>query len=342
MNLLAGDIGGTKTWLQVSHLVEGKNELLFQWRYPSDDYATFDELLADFLARLAEQNIAPPPVAAIGVAGPVEQGSAEHQRAKVTNLPWELDSQALAERFDLQAVRLINDFQAVGYGIDALAEDEFVVLQSGKGSSATSARAPRVLIGAGTGLGQGILVWRDGDDEGIYEVLSSEGGHADFAPGNTEQRELMSFLAAEQARVSVEDVLSGRGLVNIYRYLAARNPAQVSVELQHAMKQGDAAAAISEQGLTGKSALASHALDLFVSIYGTQAGNLALTCVARGGVYIAGGIAPKIHTRLQQGGFVTAFCDKGPMSALMKEIPVRVILNPQVGLQGAAMVASRL
>jgi glucokinase len=341
MNLLAGDIGGTKTWMQVNRIKDGVSEPLFQWHYLSDRFETFDVLLLDFMARISQQGITAPEVAAIGVAGPVGQDAPSHQSAKVTNLPWELDSNALCARFGFRAVRLVNDFQAVGYGIETLKDDELAVLQLGD-CSPSAARAPRVLIGAGTGLGQGILVWQGGEEEGSYDVLPSEGGHADFAPGNTEQRDLATFLAQQQARISVEDVLSGRGLVNIYQYLAVRFPDQVNAELQHSMREGDPAAVVSEKALSGSDSLANHALDLFVSIYGTQAGNLALTCVAKGGVYIAGGIAPKIRPRLQVGPFLSAFCDKGPMSALMKEIPVRLILNPQVGIKGAALVASRL
>jgi glucokinase len=336
--LLAGDIGGTKTWLRLARREDNRLTVLHERRYPSADYADFDTLLEIFLADAAQAGRVMPEVGCIGVAGPIEDGPGDMTCAKVTNLPWWLDSEALQQRFGLRRLRLINDFQAVGYGIEALGDDELVMLQVG----APRPCAPRVLIGAGTGLGQGILVWHGSEHDGHYEVLSSEGGHGDFAPGNAEQRELLCYLADRQPRVSVEDVLSGRGLVNVYRYLASRFPDTADEALARAMAAGDAAATVSEAALSGCDALAGRALDLFVAIYGTQAGNLALTCLASGGVYIAGGVAPRIRACLLAGPFLAAFRDKGPMAPLMKTLPVSLVLNSQVGLKGAARVAGRL
>jgi len=340
--MLCADIGGTKTWLQIARrpASAGGPEVVFQRRYVSGRYADFDTLLAEFLDAAAQAGVAAPTVACIGVAGPVDTVGAGHQCARVTNLPWRLDSHALAQRFGLSRCRLINDFQAAGYGLDALGADDRLVLQEGR----PVAHGPRVVIGAGTGLGQALLVWtRVGQGGGYYEVLPSEGGHGDFAPAGPLQRELLGFVAARQPRVCVEDVLSGRGLVNVYRFLADKWPRRASAALAAVLDTDDAPAAISGAALAPEpDALASDALDLFVAIYGTQAGNLALTCLASGGVYIAGGIAPRIPSRLQAGGFMAAFRDKGPMSALMAGIPVTVVLDAQLGLKGAALAAARL
>jgi glucokinase len=339
MIVLAGDIGGTKTWLQIARFDGGARccEVCFEERYESQRYPRFETLLAEFIAsagELAKQIDA----ACIGVAGPVEVLSEGQQRAQVTNLPWHLDTQQLVRDFAIPHFHLLNDFQAAGYGIETLTAADVLVLQAGQ----PQARAPRVLIGAGTGLGQGVLVWSGDAQSGHYQVLPSEGGHGDFAPGDAQQRELLQFLAQQQPRVSVEDVLSGRGLVNVYRFLASSHPDEASDSLRQAMSRGDAAAAVSEAALTQGDVLANRALDLFLRIYGSQAGNLALTCLATGGVYIAGGIAPRLQQRMSQGDFLAAFRHKDPMGTLMERIPVTLVLDTQLGLKGAALVASRL
>ncbi|MCF6256774.1 MAG: glucokinase [Gammaproteobacteria bacterium] len=350
MIVLAGDIGGTKTWLQIAdysslhfakHFTTKDNfTVLFERRYVSAQYTCFDVLLQEFLQAAQQEKLPPVVQGCIGVAGPVANSLTGNDTANVTNLPWKLDAQQLATRHQLHCLYLINDFQAIAFGLEMLAADETLLLQ--KGDVPTDATiAPRVVIGAGTGLGQALLVWCGGIDDGHYEVISSEGGHADFAPSSDEQRGLLSFLAKRQARVSVEDVLSGRGLVNIYNYLADKYPAEVSETLNAAMATGDAAAAVGKAGLSATDSLAGRALDLFVAVYGVQAGNVALTCLATGGVYIAGGIAAKIQDCFSHGTFLTAFQNKGPMQEMMKTIPVKLVLNPQVGLKGAALVASR-
>ncbi len=346
MPLLAADIGGTKTWLQIAERptkeTPGAMTVLYQQRYVSGRYDNFETMLGEFLRAAAQAGVPAPTVACIGVAGPVESIRPQCQCARVTNLPWVLDSQILAEKFSLARCRLINDFQAAGYGIDTLDAEDLLVLQEGR----PRACGVRAVIGAGTGLGQALLVWTQGQGhDGYYEVLPSEGGHGDFAPAGPLQRELLMFLARSQPRVCVTNVLSGRGLVNVYRFLAHQWPERVSTSLAAALETDDAPAAISVAALASGPAqdtLAGEALDLFIAIYGAQAGNLALTCLATGGVYIAGGIAPRIESRLRQGGFVAAFRDKGPMSALAESFPVTVVLNPQVGLQGAALAATRL
>jgi len=351
MIILSGDIGGTKTWLQIADysrkycaentVGEDKFSVLFEQRYVSTKYASFDLLLEDFLTAAQREGVAFPEQACIGVAGPVAKKSAGNAIANVTNLPWQLDAQKLSVQNGIHRLDLINDFQAIAFGLELLGKDDVLILQKGN-VSINEALDPKVVIGAGTGLGQALLVWYGAADNGRYEVISSEGGHCDFAPGSSAQRELLVFLAVQQSRVSVEDVLSGRGLVNIYRYVANKYPANVSATLQQAMLTGDAAAMISDAAAADHKSLAGLALNLFVEIYGTQAGNFALSCKATGGVYIAGGIAAKVQDAFTGTTFLAAFYDKGPMQKIMEAIPVTLVLDPQVGLKGAALAAGRL
>lgn len=349
MTILAGDIGGTKTLLQIAtdHPHQSHPTILFEQRYLSAQFPKFNELLTEFLNAAQQADVPLPTVACIGVAGPVTLDKQGNATAKVTNLPWLLDTNKLSAQFKFTQLRLMNDFQAIGYGLDALLDDELVVLQTGE-SATQRLPQPRVLIGAGTGLGQGILVWKDIASGGYYDVLGSEGGHVDFSPASNEQIELLGFLLQQKqltesaARVSVEDVLSGRGLVNVYQYFAHKYPEQVDSEFTQSMLENDAAEVVSDAALSTKDSLAERALDLFVEIYGGQAGNLALTCLANGGVFVAGGIAPKIQSRMESELFLKAFQKKGPMTEMMKTIPVKLVVNPQVGLKGALLVASRL
>ncbi len=324
MLILAGDIGGSKTLLQLKEV----DDVLFERRFDSTAFDTFDALLAAFFEQLAREGLGDVCAACIGVAGPVDG-----RLARVTNLPWRLDADALAARFGISHLQLINDFQAVGYGLATLADGDLKVLQVGQ----ARAGAPRALIGAGTGLGEGVLVWA----EDHYAVLPSEGGHVDFAPTDEHQRALLAWLSERQPRVSYEHIVSGPGLETIYRFHAARFAGQVSAPLLAALDRGAGAAAISQAAGQGDD-LAAQVLDMFVKIYGAQAGNLALTCLAAGGVYIAGGIAPRMAERLSSGVFMAAFCDKGKMGELLAQYPVYLVMNPRVGLQGAAEVAARL
>ncbi len=346
MPILAGDIGGTKTLLQIAD-ANAQNDpyhtlrVLFERRYCSVEFSTFDALLHDFLTAARQAEVPMPTAACIGVAGPVTVDESGRTIAKVTNLPWVFDEETLSTQFKLHPLRLLNDFQAIGYGLDVLGDEDLVALRIGE-AAAGPLPFPRVLIGAGTGLGQGILVWQGDVSSGYYEVYASEGGHADFAPASREQRELLSFLAEQQTRVSVEDVLSGPGLVNAYQFFADKYPQQANPAFQQIMEEGDAAAVVSDAALSARDPLAERALALFIEIYGGQAGNLALTCMAMGGVFIAGGIAPKIQSWMMNGRFLAAFQNKGSMSGLMRKMPVMLVTDPQVGLKGAARVASRL
>lgn len=332
MKVLAGDLGGTKTLLLLGECTAHGCRTLCMERYRSNAYDGLVPMVQDFLAT-AGSDAADPQGACFGIAGPVAEYP-NGQRARVTNLPWELDSAQIAQQLGLAHVRLINDFQAIGYGIEVLAASDLVALQEGHPVHA----GPRALIGAGTGLGEAMMVWRDNH----YEVLPSEGGHADFAPTDGEQVALLESLRQRYGRVSYERVLSGPGLANVFAHLPRAPGERPSADLDAALDGGDPSAAISEFALSGRDPLAQRALECFVRIYGAQAGNLALTCLATGGVFLAGGIAPKILRRLQDGAFLEAFRDKGRMSEVLAKIPVWVIRNPEVGLMGAALAAARL
>jgi glucokinase len=324
MRILAGDIGGTKTLLQVAEVHSGAVQTLHERRYASADYADLAPMVREFLSRAPAQAVE---AACFAVAGPVVG-----TRARVTNLPWELEAGALAEELALPRVAMINDFEAVGHGLAALGPEDLLVLQTGQ----EVARAPRVLLGAGTGLGQAVLFWC----EGGYRVVATEGGHVDFAAVDELQLDLLRFLIRRHGRVSYERVLSGSGLVAVYEFLRERGEQAESAALRGAMAEQDPAAAIS-QAAAGD-ALAGRALDLFVRIYGQQAGNLALGVLADGGIYIAGGIAPRMLDRLRDGPFLEGLHHKGRMAALVKRMPVKVVRNPGVGALGAALVAARL
>ncbi|MEX2164892.1 MAG: glucokinase [Sulfuricaulis sp.] len=329
MRVLAGDIGGTKTLLQVSAWAAGRPRTIREQRFDSCDYPSFDNLLIEFLNRGKKENI---DSVCFGVAGPVRETDTG-QTVKVTNLPWEIESDAIARDFGFPRVRLINDFQAIGYGIELLKEGDLVVLQQGE----PLAHGPRGVIGAGTGLGQALLVWQADH----YEPIATEGGHANFGPTSDLQIELLRYLLKTAGRSSYELIISGHGLARLYAFLKERGGIPESSVMSKAMKTGDAAI-ITRAALEQNDRLANQAMDLFVEIYGAQAGNLALTAGATGGVYIAGGIAPKIVSRLTDGRFLRAFRNKGKMSAYVESIPVSVVMNPEVGLIGAARLASRL
>jgi glucokinase len=329
VQVLAGDIGGTKTLLQLADLDKETYRVLFERRYDSQAYADFSTVARDFLRHAREHGA--PQNACFAMAGPVDD-----RQGSVTNLPWRLDADVLARELNIARMRLINDFQAIGYGIDALGEDERAVLQLQAGQPRP--RAPRAAIGAGTGLGESILVW-DGDH---YEPLPTEGGHVDFAPTDAQQMALLRHLLERFEHVSYERIVSGSGLVCIYDFLCRTRPEAESAALRSAMEADDPAAAISDAAMAGTDALAQEALDLFVRVFGAQAGNLALTCLPFGGMYIAGGIAPKVIDAARAQAFMQSFLAKGRMASLLATVPVKVILDARVGLYGAALAAGRL
>jgi glucokinase len=251
---------------------------------------------------------------------------------RLTNLPWTIDAHELARAVRIPHTSLINDFVAVGHGLGLLGPADLATLQPGVAAE----HGVIALLGPGTGLGQGFLVW----DGSRYRVQASEGGHVDFAPRDELEWRLFQFLRDELAHVSYERVTSGPGLANIYRYLAATGVLEEAAAVRGEIAQEDAAAVIVRHALAETDPLCSKALDVLTSVLGAQAGNLALTVLALGGVYLAGGIAPRVVTRLKEGPFVPSFRCKGRLSELLSRVPVWVVMNPNVGLLGAAAVAA--
>jgi glucokinase len=324
--ILAGDIGGTKTVLALYRDVSGRLEPVREEVFASREFPGMDPILARFLEGAASPKVR---TICLGVAGPVRDG-----RCKTTNLPWHLDERKLAKRFKVEKVRLLNDVQAAAYGMLFLDREETAVLQPGKEPEGGGNIA---VIAAGTGLGEALLLW---DGRG-HHPIASEGGHVDFAPRGDREIELLKFLRAEYGHVSYERIVSGPGLFNIYRFLRDTGFSNEPDWLREKMRTEDPGAVVAQVGLDKGHALCVEALDLFSAIYGAEAGNLALKCLAVGGVYIGGGIAPKILEKLGDGGFIRAFADKGRYAVLMHDIPVRVALNSRAPLIGAAHHAAR-
>jgi glucokinase len=312
MQMLAGDIGGTKTLLR---LVDSSSGTLREQRFPSRDYATFDEVVQAFLGGDPVQS------ACFAVAGPVVEGE-----ASVTNLPWRIRERVLAQRFGIAQVRLVNDFFAVARGVPLLTRSDFAVINEGT----CDQTKPIAIIGAGTGLGEGIVLpQKDGD----FQVVASEGGHGDFAPTNEEQIEVLKFLATRHAHVSYERVVSGMGLSNLYEFVLATRKEQLPREVD------DLPAHVSRLAAAGDAA-ATQTFGIFVDAYAAEAANLALKVLAQGGVYLAGGIAAKNLEQFTSGRFMRSFTNKGRLSELVRSFPVYVITNSQVGLIGAAALAA--
>lgn len=316
--ILTGDVGGTKTLLA---LHEDGGAVAVRRQYPSREAASFEVLIARFLDEIAADA---PRVACFGIAGPVLG-----DRVKVTHLPWEVDTGTLAARFGFARVLLLNDFAAAAHGVGALAGTDLVTLQAGE----PMAQRPRLVIGAGTGLGIAYVLGE--------AVLSGEGGHAAFAPADATQSALWQWLHRRFGRVEVEHVASGRGLAHIYEFLLEGAPDSAMRGARELLAAEDPAAAIAQRGLRDGDALALAATDLFIACYGALAGDQALGILARGGVYITGGIAPKLLPRLAAGGFLAAFNDKGAYSSLTRACPVRVVTNPDLPLLGAACHAAK-
>jgi glucokinase len=323
--VLAGDVGGTNARLATVELNGRTAQIGRQSRYPSGDYAGLTPIVRAF------GNGGPPlpDRACFAIACPIVGDD-----CVAPNLPWTVNARTLASEIGIPRTTIINDFVAVGYAVELLGPSDLATLQQGSGVS----QGPIALIGPGTGLGQGFLLW-DGDH---YRVFASEGGHGDFAPRGKLQADLLRFLTERFERVSWERVLSGPGLVNTYQFLLSSGVAPEQPTVRAEMEREVPAAVIASHALAKTDSLSDRALDLFCEILGAEAGNLALSVIATGGVYIAGGIAPRIVDRLKGEAFRTAFRDKGRLSALLSRIPVHVITNPNVGLLGAAAVAGRL
>jgi glucokinase len=328
--VLAADVGGTNTKLALARVEARRATIVKRCIYPSPEYATLELAVGEFLSQTDTAPLAAGIAAAcIAVAGPVEGG-----RARFTNLAWRIEEAELADRLAIPRLRVINDFSAAALGLELLGPDDFLTLQEGTRVEG----AQRVIVGAGTGLGVGVLAWAGNG----YRVMPSEGGHADFAPVDALQDELLCFLRSKYGRVSYERVVSGRGLPRILEFLKTVAPPHPTAELLHALEGGHPARAISEFALSGRDPVAQRALEIFVSAYGAFAGNMALITLAHGGVYIAGGIAPRIAAKMQDGSFIQAFSAKGRFKRVLDTMPVRVVLNDQVGLLGAIAEAQRL
>ncbi|MBJ7898775.1 MAG: glucokinase [Cyanobacteria bacterium RI_101] len=348
--LLAADIGGTSARFRL--LSPQLERFYFEQVYVSREFESLAAVLARFLTDAAQFLGASPQIqsAALGVAGPVVDNTCD-----LTNLDWApIQGEALARKFAIPRVTLINDFTAIGYGVVGFQQDplplglkpqDLITLQEGHPQKNT----PIALLGAGTGMGQGFLIPQG---EKQYRVFPSEGGHTAFAPQSPLEFALVTDLKAQGlTTVSVEDVVSGAGIVNIYGFLRRQFPQQETEDLKDLYRRWqayppggpnpiDLAAAISEQALAGNDALCLKTLELFVSAYGAEAGNWALKLLAFGGVYLAGGIAAKILPLLTGGAFLDAFRDKGSMSHLMPQFPVYLIRNSQIGLLGAGIRAA--
>ena len=325
MIVLAGDVGGTKTNLA---LYEKRGSGLIPVRETSLQSRQFDSLeaaVARFLESGPRQAIA---AACLGVAGPVVEG-----RCVATNLPWIIDEQVLSRAIPAAKVRLLNDLEAAGYGVLVLPDNEMRLLQAG-----VARRGNIAVIAAGTGLGEAMII-NDGDRR---VVIATEGGHTDFAPRGDLEEELLRYLRKEFGRVSVERILAGPGFFNLYRFLRDTGWAKESPEVADKVRSGDPAAVITTRASNEGDPLCVKTVEMFVSIYGAEAGNLALKTLSVGGVIVGGGIAPRIIDWITAGGFMTAFKDKGRLSPLMDAIPVRIAINPQAPVIGAAEVACTL
>ena len=323
--IIAGDIGGTKTNVALFEVGDGRvGEPLAQQSYPSARFDSLEDILRDFVRRHPQARITH---ACFGVAGPVVRGHVD-----ATNLTWEVFDYKLAEAVGLPSVRLINDLEATAYGIGELGPEQLYTLNEGEGERT----GHRALIAAGTGLGMAAIYF----DGAAYHPMPSEGGHVDFAPRDEREYEMLAYLREKiGGRVSYERVLSGMGIQNIYSFLRDRGHGEEPAWLAEEIRAGDPTAAISRAALAGKSELAATALDIFVELYGAMAGNLALLLKSVGGLYVGGGIAPKIMPKLTDGTFMRNYEDKGRMSGLVKSIPVRVILDDKTALYGAARCA---
>ncbi|MGB3265229.1 MAG: glucokinase [Microcoleus sp.] len=343
--LLAGDIGGTKTILRlVERTVKGEMNALYEFRYPSGEFPDLVPIVRQFLTEAAAKLdfVPEPEKACFAIAGPVVNNT-----AKLTNLPWRLDAKRLEQDLGISRVSLINDFVAVGYGVCGLEAKDLHVLQAGKPGK----NDPIAVIGAGTGLGNCFAI---PEANGI-RVFSSEGGHADFAPRSELEFDLLKYLLAKHdiPRISIERVVSGQGIASIYQFLRDRKLAPESAEVGEAIAQWeseigksektvDPGATIAQAALKKCDRLSEQTMQMFVEAYGAVAGNMAVSLLPYGGLYVAGGIAAKILPLILEGGFMRAFTHKGRMDSLLEMIPVRLVLNPNVGLIGAALCAAGL
>ena len=326
--LLAADVGGTKTAIALA-APGSRPRLLARKVFPSRSYPSLQSIVVEFLEG-ARTEVPDPAIAGacFALAGPTDD-----HFGTLTNLGWQVEADALKRAFGIGRVKLVNDFAAVGRGIECLGSSDLETLQPGQPLE----RGVRLVVGAGTGLGMCILAW----EEGGYAVHPSEAGHADFAPVDAVQDQLLLHLRREFGRVSYERVVSGPGLTRIFSFLEVTG-GPASKELKQAFEQRDDAAVIAEFAATRNEPLAMRALDIFMTAYGAFSGNMALATLARGGVFLAGGIAPKIAPKLKEGVFMGAFLNKGRFRGLLNTIPVHIVMTPDIGLNGALLEAGRI
>jgi glucokinase len=319
--ILAGDIGGTNARLALFDVKNGKFQLVSVIVFPSRRYSGLDEIVKEFVSKSGKR----PSKACFGVAGPVTNG-----RVEASNLPWVIESKRLAEELQIDRALLINDLEATGWGVGALPPERLVAL-----NHVSPVPGNQAVIAAGTGLGEAGLFW----DGARYHVFASEGGHCDFAPLDPLQVELFDYLRGRYGHVSYERILSGPGLVNVFDFLRDTGKGKPPDWLVAEMVESDAAKAVSEAAMSGKCSMCEQALDIFVAVFGAEAGNLALKMKSVGGVFLAGGIAPKILPKLATSTFLQAFLDKGRLRRLMEIIPIKVITDDKLALLGAARCA---
>jgi glucokinase len=320
MRVLAGDIGGTKTRLAVFDVHGTRLETVTERSYPSGSYSGLENIVQDFFGGTR----ADCRQACFGIAGPVQRG-----RAQTTNLPWIVEERAMAAVFGFERVALINDLEANAWGIGALRENDFCALNAGRPDAGGNA----CIISAGTGLGEAGLYW----DGQRHWPFACEGGHASFSPSSDLEIALLKYLRERFGHASWERVLSGRGLVNVHDFLRSHRGVSVPSWLRAEMSAGDPAATISRAALDGRDSLCAEALDLFIHLYGVEAGNHALKIMATGGVYLGGGIAPKNLERFKGQLFMQGFLDKGRMQPLLAAMPVKIIVNERTALYGTAL-----
>jgi glucokinase len=325
--ILAGDIGGTNARLAYFQPQNGHLRLISERVFPSREYSELGEIVSKFL----EDSATRPEVACFGIAGPVRNG-----RVETSNLPWIIEQSRLAKQIQLPATLLINDLEANAWGIGALGPHDLVPLNRVEPSVGNQAIGNQAVIAPGTGLGEAGLFWNGSK----HEVFACEGGHADFAPQGDLQIELLRFLASRYEHVSYERILSGPGLVNVYEFLREKGCGDEPAGFAGQLVKEDQAAAISRAALDGTNRLAEQALNLWISVYGAEAGNLALKAMATGGIFLGGGISPKILPKLTEPLFMRSFLDKGRLRPLLQSILVQVITNDKAALLGAARCAA--
>jgi glucokinase len=324
--ILAGDIGGTKANLALIEKKGNRFRIIFAHRYPSHEYTCFEDIIEDFLGRgrdfLSASTSGRIQAAGFGVAGPVIG-----RGVRITNLTWGIDADELERQLRTRHIALLNDLEATGYSLASLAPEDIYTLNEGS----PAPQGTLALLAAGTGLGEAILTWNGSR----YIVAPSEGGHCDFAPRTEQEIELLRYLKTTHKFVSFELVVSGRGFLTLHQFLdkSVRHPSFDELG-------ADPAPEITHLGLEGSCPVCVETLDLFVTLYGAEAGNLALKALARGGIFVAGGIAPKILPKIQSGKFFAAFCEKEKFQELLSHFPIHIVLNEDAPLLGAAAEAA--